>query len=43
MFMDGLRMKLSVQFSSFSKMFSMTRQNRYRRKAIVREGQDLVG
>ena len=43
MFMGGLRMKLSVQFSSFSKMSSMTRRNRYLREAIVRDGQDLVG
>ena len=43
MFMGGLRMKLSVQFSSFSKMSSRTRRNRYLREAIARGGQDLVG
>ena len=42
-FMGGLRMKLSVQFSSFGKMSSMTRRNRYWREAIVHGGQDLVG
>ncbi|QNI97781.1 hypothetical protein SynRS9902_01900 [Synechococcus sp. RS9902] len=30
--MDGLRMKPSAPFSSFSKMFSMTRPNRHRRE-----------
>ncbi len=43
MFMGGLRMKLSVQFSSFRKMSSMTRQNRYLREEIVRYGQYLGG
>ena len=42
MFMDGLRMKPSAPFSSFSKMSSMTRLNRHGVKEITRNGQDLV-